>query len=118
MDVAVLAGGRAAASGGMSAPAVGIRLHFGLPPILGCMSGFATRGCIHRRETSFSCARIDIGQEALNLDKKESVLPWCNQTVCVALEHYWQIYWASYWNSPSKRFTVPVNPVTGSNVDP
>ena len=71
MDVAVLAGGRAVASGGMSAPAVGIRLHFGLPPILGCMSGFATRGCIHRRETSFSCARIDIGQEALNLDSKK-----------------------------------------------
>jgi hypothetical protein len=47
MDVAVLAGGRAAASR-MSAPAVGMRLHFGLPPILGCMSGFATRGCIHR----------------------------------------------------------------------
>ena len=35
-----------------------------------------------------------------------------------ALEHYWQIYWASYWNSRSKQFTVPVNPVTGSNVDP
>ena len=34
------------------------------------------------------------------------------------LEHYWQIYWASYWNSRSKQFTVPVNPVTGSNVDP
>ena len=36
----------------------------------------------------------------------------------LTLEHYWQIYWASYWNSRSKQFTVPVNPVTGSNVDP
>ena len=33
------------------------------------------------------------------------------------LENYWQIYWASYWNYTSKRFTGPVNPVTGSNVD-
>ena len=39
-------------------------------------------------------------------------------SVDAALEHYWQIYWASYWNSRSKQFTVPVNPVTGSNVDP
>ena len=36
----------------------------------------------------------------------------------VTLENYWQIYWASYWKCTSKRFTAPVNPVTGSNVDP
>ena len=37
--------------------------------------------------------------------------------VMCALEHYWQIYCASYWHYTSKRVTVPVNPVTGSNVD-
>ena len=43
--------------------------------------------------------------------------PQTLQQVGGTLEHYWQIYWASYWNYTSKRFTGPVNPVTGSNVD-
>ena len=42
---------------------------------------------------------------------------WALTKKQTTLEHYWQIYWASYWNYTSKRFTGPVNPVTGSNVD-